>query len=199
MAVTKTRIEFGKGTAGGSTYTRWGRTTCSATGTLTVYSGYAAGSHYTHQGAAVNYLCLTKEPLWSRFDASLQHGAPVYGAEYEFDGRNRVTFFDREITDHDAPCAVCESPRSQVLMIPGRNKCLAGWTLEYQGYLVAGDIDHVAASEFICLDANPESLPNDSGNTDGKVFYFAEARCGGSLKCPPYVNGRELTCVVCTK
>ncbi|KAH3864788.1 hypothetical protein DPMN_027814 [Dreissena polymorpha] len=84
-------------------------------------------------------------------------------------------------------------------MIPGRNKCLDGWTLEYEGYLVAGDILHSAASEFICLDAKPESLPNDSGDNNGKLFYFAEARCGGSLKCPPYVDGRELTCVVCTK
>ncbi|XP_052263802.1 uncharacterized protein LOC127866966 [Dreissena polymorpha] len=119
-------LEDMPGTPGGSIYTRWGRTTCNANRTQTVYSGYAAGSHYTKHGAAVNYLCLTKEPLWSKFEDTKQSGAPVYGAEYKFNHRNSVTFFGRKNTNEDAPCAVCQSPRSQLLMIPGRNKCLDG-------------------------------------------------------------------------
>ncbi|KAH3864800.1 hypothetical protein DPMN_027826 [Dreissena polymorpha] len=108
-----------------------------------------------------------------------------HSAEHEFDHRKRVIFFEREISDQDAPCAVCQYPYLQLLMIPGRNKCLDGWTLEYKGHLVAGDIPHAAASELICLDANRESPPNDSLNTDGKLFYVSNASCGRSLKCSP--------------
>ena len=48
---------------GGVTYVRWGRTTCPDTeGTEVVYSGRAAGSHYSHQGGGANYQCITEEP-----------------------------------------------------------------------------------------------------------------------------------------
>ena len=35
-------------------------------------------------------------------------------------------------------------------------------------------------------------------NKNGALFYPVEAVCG-SLPCPRYVNGWELTCAVCTK
>jgi len=66
------------------------------------------------------------------------------------------------------------------------------------GYLVTGSDPHASASELICLDELPETIPGGDQNHDGKVFYLAEAVCG-SLRCPPYVEGRELTCVVCSK
>ena len=66
------------------------------------------------------------------------------------------------------------------------------------GYLVAGDYMHSSASEFICLDSNAEAIVGSAANHDGKTFYLAEGYCG-SLPCPPYVQGRELTCVVCSK
>lgn len=51
---------------------------------------------------------------------------------------------------------------------------------------------------YRCVDHNPESLPG-GGNTDsnGYLFYMMEGRCG-SLKCPPYVDGREIACAVCS-
>ena len=66
------------------------------------------------------------------------------------------------------------------------------------GYLVAGGEHHNSASEFICLDSRAEAESGGHLNREGKTFYIAEGRCG-SLKCPPYINGRELTCVVCSK
>ena len=59
---------------------------------------------------------------------------------------------------------------------------------------------HNAASECVCLDTAPENLTSGAHakNKYGKVFYLAEAICG-TLPCTPYVNGRELTCVVCSK
>jgi len=183
----------------GTTYTIWGKSTCPSNGTDLVYSGLAAGSHYTHAGAASNFLCLTKSPLWNKFNDAEEGGALVYGAEYEFDFRNSNTCFGREITDQDPPCAVCRTRRASVMMIPGRNQCLDGWTLEYHGYLSGGHYGHTAATEFICLDAETEVISGSSANNDGKVLYLSEVRCGSSSLCPPYINGRELTCVVCSK
>jgi len=108
-------------------------------------------------------------------------------------------FIGSDIRDQDPPCAVCRTRRSSAMMIPDRNQCLDGWTLEYHGYLSGGSSLHTAATEFFCLDADPEVTIGGSANNDGKVFYLSEVRCGSSLLCPPYINVRELTCVVCTK
>lgn len=82
-------------------------------------------------------------------------------------------------------------------MIPGRNECLPGMHLEYQGYLMAGHHGHASASEFICVDEAPESTEAGFRDENGKILYVVEAVCG-SLPCPEYVEGRELTCAVCT-
>jgi hypothetical protein len=68
----------------------------------------------------------------------------------------------------------------------------------FSGYLVSGAHGHKSASEYICLDSDAEMLAGGVANTDGRVIYLVEGICG-TLKCPPYVQGRELTCVVCSK
>ena len=75
---------------------------------------------------------------------------------------------------------------------------MKGWTKEYSGYLMAGYYTHTAASEFVCVDKNAEKVRGGERNSNGKAFVQVEAVCG-SLPCPPYKNGREMTCVVCTK
>lgn len=179
-----------------STYIRWGRTTCPGNGSELVYDGYVGGSHQTHGGGATNYLCLPKDPIWGHYQDGTQGGLLVYGGEYEFSGRSKA-FFGQDLYDQDVPCSVCRSTRANAMMIPARNKCHDGWTLEYHGYLVGGHYGHAGATEFICIDSQPEMIDGGGPGHDGKLFYFAEAVCG-SLKCPPYVSGRELTCAVCS-
>ncbi|XP_045170003.2 uncharacterized protein LOC123532603 [Mercenaria mercenaria] len=182
----------------GNTYIRWGRTECPKNGTEMVYKGYAAGGHYSKKGAASNYLCFPEEPVWGIYEDSEQVAGTVYGAEYELHGRNMDKFFGRTMLNHDVPCSVCRTKRPSVLFVPGRNICFDGWTLEYSGYLTSGHDSHHASTRYVCLDVNPEIIAGGVSDADGKLFYFVEARCG-SLKCPPYVNGRELTCAVCSK
>ena len=197
------KLQSGGG-RGGSTYVRWGRKSCpGVNGTTLVYSGYAAGSLYSDTGAAANHICLSPDPIWDHYTDAVDALARVYGVEYEFYGSvadkpRHTAFFGKRLDNQDAPCSVCQSPRTNVLMIPGRNACYKGWTLEYSGYLVAGHYNHPAATEYICLDKDPEF--NDGGFTDdnGALLYLVEAVCG-SLECPPYKNGRELTCAVCSK
>ena len=63
---------------------------------------------------------------------------------------------------------------------------------------MSGGYGNYAASEYICVDKAAEKIPGSQANTDGTLLYPVEAVCG-ALPCPPYTNGRELTCVVCTK
>ncbi|XP_060573201.1 uncharacterized protein LOC132731104 [Ruditapes philippinarum] len=179
-----------------SSYVRWGRTKCPANGTELVYKGFAGGARYDKAGAS-NYLCLPDEPIWGAYEDAEQSSGTVWGVEYELHQRNMNNFFGKALHNHDVPCCVCATKRSNMLMLPGRNVCYDGWTLEYSGYLVSDHETH-HASEFLCLDSGPEFLPNGSSDKNGRLLYFVEARCG-SLPCPPYVNGRELTCAVCSK
>jgi hypothetical protein len=123
----------------------------------------------------------------------------VYGSEYLLSNENKGFFGDKiGPVGYDVPCTVCGVERANILMIPGRTSCYSGWKTEYTGYLVAGHPKHSATSEYICLDENPEGT-GDPRNENGKLFYLTAVGKCGSLPCPPYVDGRLLSCVVCTK
>ena len=55
-----------------------------------------------------------------------------------------------------------------------------------------------SSSTFECVDKDLDSVPGSSGQTHGGIFMHVESRCGTHL-CPPYTDGKELTCVVCSK
>ena len=83
-------------------------------------------------------------------------------------------------------------------MIPARTTCPEGWDKEYGGYVMAEAHNHKGRTTYVCVDGDPEVRAGGGANHDGALFYNAEAACG-ALPCPPYVHGRELTCVVCSK
>ncbi|XP_056018608.1 uncharacterized protein LOC125670591 [Ostrea edulis] len=177
-------------------YTRWGKKTCPSNAEL-VLSGFTGGSAAGHSGAAVEALCLPRNPEWgSYWDGVQGNKAYVYGAEYQTDDFQGNM---RKVHDHDVPCAVClVHDRSVLRVFPARKTCYKGWELEYSGSLMAGFHGHPAATTYKCVDRNPDTITGGHSNHNGYLFYPVEARCG-SLKCPPYVDGRELVCVVCSK
>ncbi|XP_061177852.1 short-chain collagen C4-like [Saccostrea echinata] len=177
-------------------YTRWGKKMCPSNAKL-VYSGFSGGSYHTHKGAAIDPLCLPRDPEWGIYkDGNDGARAYVYGAEYELD------FFPNHFTSlhhQDVPCAIClVQNRSVMKMFPARKTCYKGWNLEYHGYLMAGYHDHAASTTYKSVDGNPDTLHGGQTGKHGYLFYLVEGRCG-SLKCPPYVEGRELACAVCSK
>ncbi|XP_052814361.1 uncharacterized protein LOC128241466 [Mya arenaria] len=179
-----------------TTYTRWGRMSCSPTAKL-VYNGYAAGKKYSDSGSGSDTQCLPRNPQWSNYTDGLDVArARIYGAETEITEPNNV--FPYAVDKRDLPCVVCEVPRSTVMMIPARNECFEGWTREYHGYLMADKSIHSSPHTHVCMDFEPEFIPYGAANSDEHLFYLVEAVCG-SLPCPPYVNGRELACTVCSK
>ncbi|XP_053378971.1 uncharacterized protein LOC123526652 [Mercenaria mercenaria] len=176
----------------GTTYIRWGKTECPSTAFL-VYDGYAAGSHYSHTGTATNTLCLPKDPVYGNHTDGFQTAGRLYGAEYETNTYSIWSY----LHDHEIPCAVCRIPRNNVLMVPGKNVCHENYILEYKGYLMSEYYGNKSPSEFVCVDDDPEMLTGGGGSQNGRLFYFVEGECG-SLQCPPYKNGWELTCAVCS-
>ena len=51
---------------------------------------------------------------------------------------------------------------------------------------------------YVCIDGAPEHDEGGAANTNGHVIYHVVAQCG-TLPCPPYVQGKVVTCVVCSK
>lgn len=157
-----------------------------------------AGSAW-NEPASAEYLCLHKQPQFLRTTPGLQPGrGRVHGAEYEM--RDNPPAFSN-LESHDAPCAVCYNQRrNSKITIPGRTECPTLWTREYYGYLMTSAIypEHYSRVP-VCIDANAESVPGSAGNDIYKAeLFFIETTCAG-IRCPPYSNGAELTCVVCTK
>ena len=175
-------------------YTRWGRKSCpNDTGAQLVYEGITGDSYYDHLGGGANYVCLPKVPQYMSTTVPSAYSY-MHGTEYDdvngiFPGKH----------GHNAPCAVCYSSTKTVkLMIPARISCPSSWTTEYKGYLMTAHYSHKKNAVFECVDENPESIPGSSANNYGALFYFTVSTCNG-LPCPPYVNNRVITCVVCTK
>ena len=138
---------------------------------------------------------MTRNPIYERYRQGSQLYALMYGAEYQtYSG----DIFSSSLLDHDVPCSVCRvTKRTSQMMVPGRNVCPAGWTREYKGYLMAEHYKHYRTM-YTCVDSYPDYTRGSHANRNGALFYFVEGRCG-SLPCRPYIQGRELTCAVCTR
>lgn len=88
---------------------------------LSVWSflGFTGGSWYDHRGAAVEPLCLPKDPQWGVYKNGVDKWrAFVFGAEYE---TQTFTGSTVSLQHHDVPCAVCLTRgRSVIKMFPGK-------------------------------------------------------------------------------
>ncbi|XP_052796745.1 short-chain collagen C4-like [Mya arenaria] len=176
--------------ATGSTYIRWGRKSCpDGTGARSLYDGYAGGSWYSHAGGGNNYLCLPPDPVLVDIQGASR--SYIYGAEYVVGGT-----ILKELDNDDVPCVVCITANTNVVMVPAKNVCHPGWTLEYAGYLMSSSKDHTAR-DYVCMDGQPQAVTGSKDDRKGALFYFVEVSCG-SLPCDPYKQGYELTCAVCS-
>ncbi|XP_022110550.1 uncharacterized protein LOC110990063 [Acanthaster planci] len=186
--------------SGGDTYVRWGRTTCpNDIKTELIYAGTVGGSYFSHKGGSVDFFCLPSQPEWApTYSDSANSQSYLYGAEYElpFDpfSHDNAEF----LNNHDIPCAVCRLlDRGTQLLFPAKLGCPEDWTEEYRGFLMSGKYSEEQRSKAVCVDQAPEAIPGSQGNREGSRLYIVEGQCG-SLLCPPYVNGREITCTVCS-
>ena len=161
-----------------------------------MYQGFVAGSHWTEAGSA-EYLCLHEQPQFLETTPGVQtERAYIYGTEYRA-LENPPAFSD--IVHNNAPCAVCYTPaRTAQITIPGRTSCPPSWTREYNGYLMTDRFPHKSSRVPLCVDKSAQAIPGSSQADVTSLLLFIETRCEG-ISCPPYSDGAELTCVVCTK
>ncbi|KAH3691031.1 hypothetical protein DPMN_193631 [Dreissena polymorpha] len=102
------------------------------TGTTQVYTGQAAGEHYTHAGSGEN-ICFPSDPEYDQYnDVADSLRSLMYGDEYETQSNPAFS----NLHQNDVLCAVCLAKGETTLMIPGRTTCYRGWSKEYQRYLM---------------------------------------------------------------
>ena len=180
----------------GGTYIRWSRTTCPKSSSL-IYRGKAGGSWYTSGGGS-NLLCLPDDPAYLN-TTSRALFSKIHGVEFKDSGGQ---YFDGvlRMRERNLPCVVCKADyRATVLMTPASTECHDdSWTLEYQGYLMAGGPAHQRAS-FVCVDKDPEATDGQDTNRNGELLYHTGIDCCTFGSCPPYKSGAELACTVCSK
>ena len=58
--------------------------------------------------------------------------------------------------------------------------------------------NHAGSKDFICVDQDAEYVAGTHEDKNGALLYIVQGACG-ALPCKPYVQGRELTCSVCSK
>lgn len=196
-------------TDAGSSYVRWGRSTCPP-GARVLYNGYIAGSKDDHPGTAFNVLCAHDTPQWGKNNVPgfQDYAGYLVGAEFEMwaaggfpdDKPFEKTNADGvPLGDREPVCVVCHVSRSTNIMIPGRQDCGPGnedMRLEYKGFLMS-EYYNRKRSEFLCIDEAPEAWIGSEGNKNGLLLYPVQSTCG-SLPCPEYVDGSEVTCAVCS-
>ena len=183
--------------AGGTVYTRWGRTTCpTGQGAQLLYAGRAGGTNTHDKGGGGNILCLPNNPDHLQFRSGVQGQNYITGVEYFYNGLSSLSTH----TWYNVPCAVCYvANRTTSLMIPAKTQCPTYWTLEYIGYLMSEYRDRTSRSLYECVDKDPENIAGTSQHSvPAAIFHLVEPKCNG-LSCPPYDATKELTCVVCTR
>ncbi|XP_065193210.1 uncharacterized protein LOC135824403 [Sycon ciliatum] len=179
----------------GALYTHWGSNTCSEASHL-VYSGFVGGTWYTVKGGAAQYLCMPMEPEYSEYIPKTQSNSILQTAELQTPSKSIPEFHSQY--QNTPVCALCQAyGRSSQFMFPARLTCPAGWTKEYDGYLMTAKYDH-QRTEYICMDKQPEVMEGTSKNVNGALLYFVETNSKTHVP-DTYVGEKELTCSVCSR
>jgi len=167
---------------------------------IITFEGHAAGPRYDQGGSGSNFLCLHEDPQWKTYIDGDQNYGEIYGVQYELSSNSVFSKSNNggnSLDEKPAPCAVCYvGGRSTILMVPARTQCPDGWTMEYAGYLASAHSNEKRSS-YMCLDETPEVSVGATEQNQATIFPV-EVFCG-SLPCSVYHDGRELTCVVCSK
>ena len=157
-------------------------------------SGIAGGGQYDENGDGANTLCLPHDPEHVPFSITVAVGddyAHLYGSEYRLN-------IGRVHSPEDVPCAVCHSHlASSTIMVPGKRTCPSQWQKQYSGLLTASRYTY-QKSEYLCLHEDPDFVEGSFHSDNGRLFYPVKSVCG-SLPCPPYGNGKLVSCVVCSR
>ena len=161
-------------------------------------SGFGAKALFESRGGGIDFQCLPSDPEWTGDEVTgNQANNYIHGVEYYAASLAKIIPSGEIFTG--MPCSVCEvHHHHQQLMIPAKTSCPGGWVMQYTGYLMAERSGHISPSNYVCVNKEFEKLTGSTGNQPSGYVNPVEAVCG-ALPCPPYQQGYELSCVVCTK
>lgn len=182
----------------GVVFNRWGKSVCPSISKL-LYSGFAAGSVHSQSGSGANVLCMREVPTYGEFDSSNNHGALLYGYEYNSGGLRSSNF--TSLNSYEVPCAVCEVDYAMTTYtVFGSDECPVEYVAIYTGYAFSHHYSHASKGEYVCVDEMPEGYDNSLGGSSHSqaILYPVEVECG-SLPCPPYHQNREIRCAQCIR
>lgn len=177
--------------SGGVVYTRWGKSSCPSTaGTQQVYVGRAGGGVFIHMVVVVQTISVCQKILNTgpTIIQVSRDTATLYGIEYEEPLSSTTRSSD------DAVCVVCFISTRDNPDDPSQNQLSTQLDkrISWVDYLMF-EYKGSGRTTYVCVDQS-----FDQAHTSAGHFYHVEATCN-SMPCPPYVNYKELTCVVCTR
>ena len=162
-----------------------------------MFSGFAATSDHSDTGNGANTLCLPSEPEFRPDVVAGLHDRASKITSVEFEPESDF-FRDKSLNNHDMTCALCQTARNDVIMVPARRTCPQGWHVEYEGLLMA-DWKTGHRSEYVCVSLDVEAIAGTRRNRDAGRWWVVEVTCVEGLPCDVYPEGYELSCVVCSK
>ncbi len=162
------------------TYERIGNTECH--GAEKIYDGvtvaYNTSAHYT------GFRCLSNDVN----DINYQDISKYNNTEEIFYDKVAEYKTFTKSNNHNAACAVCMvKGRGSIMVLPGKNKCLDSWTMEYSGYLMTGNT---------CVDTKMKVIATTDTYNGGPTLRHEVAT---TEIYNDYNKDKVLSCVVCSK
>ena len=157
--------------------------------------------NFNFNGGGFNHLCLPWNAEFNGYNTSSNENSLLYFTEYR--GTNVV--LDRTLVNRDAACALCRTPASSVLMIPGAvTSCPSGFHVEYAGWLMSSHNTYAHPTDFICVDLFQDSF-NTSSTTAAatlNILWFTEAQLvmgnANAEGCVLFLKLNKLSLCTCT-
>ncbi|XP_067948675.1 short-chain collagen C4-like [Watersipora subatra] len=189
-------------TGSGSTFIRWGRTTCPQVADL-VYAGYAAAANPgSGRGGSTELECLSTSPSWhANSVTSIQTPTKLFAAKFSL---GRFAGILPDSADNSViTCSVCITAKAPVITLPGRVNCLSGWHKEYNGYLMATSAlqnEVFFSSKNYCVDKEPDYYEGHNDSNGLKLTFLQAGGCyRGLYPCHEYTENNLIACTVCSK
>ncbi len=163
------------------TYERIGNTECHD-GAEKIYNGvtvaYNTSTHYT------GFRCLSTDIN----DINYQKLSEYNNTEEIFYDKVAEYKTFTKSNNHNAACAVCMvKGRGSIMVLPGTDKCLDSWTMEYSGYLMTGNT---------CVDKKMKAIATTDKYNGGPTLRHEVATKDIYMEYDEY---KVLSCVVCSK
>ena len=169
-------------------FTHWGATSCPASQTTKLYSGFMVGPSSGNTGGGANFLCMHPLPQFKKRIVDLNRKSKLYGAEYA-------------LNDEDVACSVCEynTDTTAVYVQWGRVRCSSGHTTAYTGLTMASSMAVKSNADSVCVNSTrATSVASSKNHAAIASMLYPTQMFQGAADEGAYRPFREVACAVCS-